>query len=104
VEPLIAILLVFTLLGGTLWWLKKRGAAQVMASRSFRLFPVAKSKGDRILQRVDTLPLSPSHSLNLIRMADRAILVGISPTGFYLVESSPWKNLEGQLPTAQVQG
>lgn len=101
-EPLFGVLLVFALLGFTLWWLKRRGTVQMMASRSFRLLPKGKAKGHKILQRIDALPLSPTHSLNLVRMADRAILIGISPSGFYLVESSPWKNLETQMAEQQL--
>ena len=55
----------------------------------------------QILQRIDSLRLSPTHSLNLVRMADRAILIGTSPGGFYLVESSPWKTLENHSEAQQ---
>jgi hypothetical protein len=27
-------------------------------------------------------------------MGERAILIGTSPAGFYLIESTPWKGLE----------
>jgi flagellar biogenesis protein FliO len=104
VEPLLAILLVFALLALCLWWLRQRGAVQILASRSFRFFPERKSKGNKILQKVDALALSPTHSLNLVRMADRAILVGISPSGFYLVESSPWKSLEPHTVPVTTEG
>lgn len=49
--------------------------------------------GERLLDRVVGLQLSPTHSLSLIRMADRGILIGISPAGFCLIESSPWKSI-----------
>ena len=90
-----AVLGVFGLLGFTLWWLKRRGAVQI-APLSFRMPTRRKDDRPKLLERVDALQLSPTHSLNLIRMADRAILVGISPNGFYLVESSSWKTLEAQ--------
>jgi flagellar biogenesis protein FliO len=91
---LLAILGVFALLGFTLWWLKRRGAVQI-APMPFRM-SASKGTHPKMLQRVDALQLSPTHSLNLVRMADRAILIGISPGGFYLVESSSWKTLEAQ--------
>lgn len=92
---LLAVLGVFSLLGLTLWWLRRRAAGR-SAPLSFRISKRGKSVYPKMLERVDALQLSPTHSLNLIRMADRAILVGISPSGFYLVESSPWKTLEAQ--------
>jgi hypothetical protein len=46
------------------------------------------------MSRVETLQVTPSHSLSLIRVADRAILIGASPAGMHLIESSPWKTLE----------
>jgi flagellar biogenesis protein FliO len=91
---LLAILGVFALLGLTLWWLKRRGVVQI-APMPFRM-SASKGTHPKMLQRVDALQLSPTHSLNLVRMADRAILIGISPGGFYLVESSSWKTLETQ--------
>lgn len=97
---LLAILGVFALLGFTLWWLKRRGAVQ-LAPLPFRMSARNKGTHPKMLQRVDALQLSPTHSLNLIRMADRAILIGISPGGFYLVESSPWKTLEAQAEIKQ---
>jgi hypothetical protein len=111
-EPLGAVLLVFALLGLSLWWLKRRGLAQLRTtttgaaapySAPFRFWPERKPKGPKILQRVDALALTPTHSLHLVRMAERAILLGTSPSGFYLVESSPWKNLEGQTVSAVPQ-
>ena len=92
---LLAVLGVFGLLGLMLWWLRRRGAVQI-ARMPFRLPARDKGTHPRMLERVDALQLSPTHSLNLIRMADRAILVGISPGGFYLVESSSWKTLEAK--------
>jgi flagellar biogenesis protein FliO len=97
---LLAILGVFALLGFTLWWLKRRGAVQI-APMPFRMSARNKSTHPKLLQRVDALQLSPTHSLNLVRMADRAILIGVSPSGFYLVESSAWKALETQAEAPQ---
>jgi flagellar biogenesis protein FliO len=90
----IGILAVFALLGFTLWWLKKKGAIQMAAFLPSRWSGRRPRESQRLLERVDGLQLSPTHSLSLIRMADRAILIGISPGGFCLVESSPWKSLQ----------
>jgi flagellar biogenesis protein FliO len=82
---LLAVLGVFGLLGFTLWWLRRRG--MVSMNR--------KTGKQKFLKRVDALQLSPTHALSLVRMGERAVLIGTSPAGFYLVESTPWKALEG---------
>lgn len=89
----IGILAVFVLLGFTLWWLKRKGAIQVASFLPARRAARRTRGGERLLDRVEGLQLSPTHSLSLIRMADRGILIGISPAGFYLIESSPWKSI-----------
>lgn len=86
-----SVLLVFALLGGILWWLRRRGAAQIRPMLPFRR---TKTSTAKLLHRVDALQLSPTHALSLVRMGDRAILLGTSPAGFHLVESAPWKTLE----------
>ncbi len=91
---LVGVLAVFALLGLTLWWLKKKGAIQVAGFLPARLTNRGTRGGEKLLQRVDGLQLTPTHSLALVRMADRAILIGLSPGGFYLVESSSWKALQ----------
>ena len=93
---LAAVLGVFALLGLTLWWLRKRGAVQISPLVSFRGAGARLTGRNKLLERVDALQLSPTHSLNLVKMADRAILIGTSPSGFYLIESSSWKALEQQ--------
>jgi hypothetical protein len=35
------------------------------------------------------LPLTPHHSLHLVRLADRTLLIALSPSGCNLLESSP---------------
>lgn len=88
---LAAVLGVFALLGFTLWWLRRRGMVTVGRT---------KTSPQKLLKRVDALQLSPTHALSLVRMGERAILIGTSPAGFYLVESTPWKALDGAQPEA----
>lgn len=90
----LAVLSVFALLGFTLWWLKSRGVVQMASLFPFRMPRPRQRTQEKVLHRIDALQLSPTHSLNLVRMADRAILIGTSPAGFYLVESSSWKTLQ----------
>jgi hypothetical protein len=93
---LLAVFGVFILLGLTLWWLRQKGAVEL---RSYIPPRFATSRGrsqTRLLGRVEALQLTPTHSLSLVRLADRAILLGTSPAGFHLVESTSWKSLEAQ--------
>jgi hypothetical protein len=89
-----AVLAVFALLGLTLWWLRRRGALQFNTKLPFRMPKAPAGRRGKILEHLDSLALSSTHSLNVVKMADRVILVGTSPSGFYLVESSSWKALQ----------
>ena len=80
------VLLVFGLLGGTLWWLRRRGLAHVTG--------IGRRSKAGILQSVENLPLSGGNVLHLVRMADRAILIAASPAGCHIVESGPWAQVE----------
>jgi hypothetical protein len=93
IPQLLAVIAVFSLLGITMWWLKKKGLLQVPSS-SYASIKSGRPRG--ILHRVETVRLSPTHSLNLVRMGDRAVLIGTCSAGFYLVESSSWKTLKAQ--------
>jgi hypothetical protein len=98
IPQLLGILGVFGLLGLTIIWLRRRGMVQV-ASRLQLPWVSGRTHGPaKLLQRIDALQLSPTHVLSLVRMGDRAILIGTCPSGFHLVESSSWKTLEAQLP------
>jgi len=98
IPQLLAVLGVFGLLGLTLIWLRRRGMVQGTQRVSVPWLSGRKQRPAKVLQRVDALQLSPSHVLSLVRMGERAILIGTSPSGFYLVESSAWKTLEPKLP------
>ena len=45
----------------------------------------------RGLEPVDRLSLTPQHSLHLVRMGGRMILVGRSPSGITLLASDEWR-------------
>ena len=96
IPQLLVVLGVFGLLGLTLIWLKRRGMAPLAPRVQLPWVSARKHGSVKVLQRVDFLQLSPTHGLSLIRMGDRAILIGTSPSGFHLVESSSWRTLETQ--------
>lgn len=98
---MLAILAVFALLGVTLWWLRRNGAVQFRSVLPPRFAGPRGRSQTRFLGRIEALQLTPSHSLSLIRVADRAILIGTSPAGIHLIESTPWKTLEDYARTSE---
>ena len=81
-EQLLAVIVVLGLLCGSLWLLKRKGLARTGFRRSAR-------PGQPRLEVIDRLALTPQHSLHLVRLADRTLLVGLSPQGCNLLESGP---------------
>jgi len=71
---------VLGLLGGTLWWLRRRGLATLAFSRK---------RSRRKLELVERLPLGPQHSLHLVRLGETLLLVAASPGGCRLIERHP---------------
>ncbi|MFL6451205.1 MAG: flagellar biosynthetic protein FliO [Bryobacteraceae bacterium] len=70
----IAAFLVLLLLVAFLWAMRRRG----FASFNFALTKsLAKQKAMQVVERV---PLTAHHSLHLVRVQDRVILIGISPS------------------------
>lgn len=80
IEQIVPVILVLALLAATLWVLKKRGFANVslLARGNARA-------SKKQLEIVDRLPLSPQHSLHLVRVADRMLLIGLAPSGCSLL-------------------
>jgi flagellar biogenesis protein FliO len=81
-EPLqqaAAVLLVLTLLGATLYGLRAKGLALIMPRRS--------GMGNRRqLESIERLPLTPHHSLHLVRVEDRTVLIAVSPNGCSILD------------------
>lgn len=81
-EQLLAVMVVLGLLCGSLWLLKRKGWVRTSLRRPAR-------PGQPRLEVIDRLALTPQHSLHLVRLADRTLLVGLSPQGCNLLESGP---------------
>ncbi|MGA2038458.1 MAG: flagellar biosynthetic protein FliO [Bryobacteraceae bacterium] len=75
-----AVAAVLGLLGGALWWLRRRGMAAVTIGRK---------RSRRKLELVERLPLSPQHALHLVRLGETMLLVAASPGGCRLIERRP---------------
>lgn len=87
----LAVGVVLLLLSGSLWWMRRKGIAGRLAGGPRR----------RTLQAVERLMLGPQHSLHLVRLAGRGLLVATSPTGSSVLESFEWDSLE---PAAENRG
>jgi flagellar biogenesis protein FliO len=85
-QQILAVLLVLGLLAAALWLLRSRGLAQFRGPM--------RSKSGRHLESIARLPLTPQHSVHLIRVSDHAILLALSPSSCTLVESVPWNQAE----------
>jgi flagellar biogenesis protein FliO len=71
-----AVAAVMGLLGGALWWLRRRGMATLAIGRK---------RARRNLELVERLPLGPQHSLHLVRLGETMLLVAASPGGCRLI-------------------
>lgn len=76
-----AVFLVLLLLTATLWLLRRRGLVTVNTVIAKRL-----SK-QKLMQVVERMPLTANHSLHLVRIQDRVILIGVSPSGCHQIDS-----------------
>jgi flagellar biogenesis protein FliO len=77
IQQVLSVCAVLALLGGMLWWLRHKGVAQ-FAPKS-----AGKNKSMRVVER---LALTPQHSLHLVRLADRTVLIAASPGGCSLLD------------------
>jgi len=77
IQQMAAVGLVLMLLGAALWVLRRRGIAGVsLGSRAAR----------RRLECLERMPLGPQHTLHLVRVDGRELLVAASPSGCTLLE------------------
>jgi len=79
-EQIGMVLLVFALLGGLLWFSKKRGMAA---------FGIGARRGGsgRRLEVLERVPLTPQHALHLVRVSDRTVLIATAPSSCTLLDA-----------------
>lgn len=82
VQQALAVVAVLGLLGGTLYWLRGQGVARFHVKRIAR--------GERRMQAVERLALTPQHSLHLVNVGGRVLLIAVSPGGCAV--------LDGEIP------
>jgi flagellar biogenesis protein FliO len=91
VRPSCAAALLFALLSGALWFLRKRGWAQIRRA----------NPKPGLLESRGKLALTPRHSVHLIRIGDRNLVLGLHPDGFtFLGDAVPAGNCDGKQKAA----
>ena len=94
-QPLAAIVLVLGLLAAALLLLKKRGAAtfqlpgQISGRFTGAISGRLSGSGQRKLEVLERVALGPQHSVHLVRVGERQVLIGTSPSSCQLLESYP---------------
>jgi flagellar biosynthetic protein FliO len=89
-----AVILVLALLLLSVWILRKKGLAQFSPGSLLH-------QRQRHLSVVERLPLGPQHSLYLVQMTDRLLLLGSSPAGISLIETAGGGERLSRLPSAE---
>ena len=80
-QPILAVILVLSLLGGLLFFLRRRGIA------SFSAFP-AGAVSARQLKVLERVPLGAQHALHLVRVGDKLILVATAPGSCQVLDAA----------------
>ena len=80
IQQMAAVGLVLLLLAGSLWVLRRRGFAAIAISGK---------PSERRLRSLERLPLGPQHTLHLVRVDGRELLVASSGAGCSLIERLP---------------
>ena len=90
---LFAVAVVLMLLGGSLYFLRRKGIAGIG-------FKTSGTVSGRQLQSIERLPLTSQHSLHLIRVCGRSVLIAVSPGGCSVLDGSAWATAgEERTPT-----
>ena len=85
IQQTLVVFFVLALLGGSLYWLRSKGMAQ------FNLKGMGKSTGRR-MQVVERMSLTPQHSLHLVNIGGRSVLIAVSPGGCSVLEGK-WEEV-----------
>ncbi len=80
-QQILAALLVLALLVATLWLLRRKGFA------SLNLALPRRANATREMELIERISLSAHHSLHLVRVHNRTILIGVSPSGCQRIAS-----------------
>ena len=79
-QQMLAVFGILGLMIGLLQWLRRRGLAHLRSG-------IVRRKAGRRLELLERLPLTPQHSLHIVRMDGRSLLIGVSPSGCALLKN-----------------
>lgn len=85
-QQILTVVFVLGLFGGSLYWLRSKGLARFAAGRIGSIG----RKANRRMESIERLPLTPQHSLHLVRVAGRVLLIAVSPGGCSILDGSGW--------------
>lgn len=80
IQQVLSVVAVLALLGGALWWLRRQGLAQFAVRGGG-----SKARSMKVIER---LALTPQHSLYLVRVAGRTMLIAASPGGCSILDGA----------------
>ena len=92
IQQALVVMAVLTMLGVALYVLRAKGMVR------FAVKGMGNS-GERRLQSIERLPLTAQHSLHLVRVAGRVILIAVSPGGCSVLDGGGLESVgdEGRL-------
>jgi len=82
-RQILSVCLVFLLMAALLWYLRRHGQAGFGAA--------AARRGGRLAEPIERVPLGPQHALQLVRVANRVLVVAVHSSGCTLLETLPWQ-------------
>ena len=84
IQQALTVVVVLVLLGATMLWLRSKGIAQFG-------FKAVTGGGRKRMQSVERLLLTPQHSLHLVRVGNRVLLLAVWPGGCSVLEGNGWE-------------
>jgi flagellar biogenesis protein FliO len=84
IQQTLVVVFVLGLLGATLYWLRSKGLAR------FHVKGIGRNAARR-MQTIERLTLTPQHSLHLVDVSGRVLLIAVSPGGCSVLDGSGWE-------------
>jgi flagellar biogenesis protein FliO len=82
-QQIAAVLFVLGLLGAALYWSRNRGFV------SFGAKAIGRASSRR-MKSLERLVLTPQHSLHLVKVGERVMLIAVSPGACSVVDGHDW--------------
>jgi flagellar biogenesis protein FliO len=83
-QQFVTVLFVLGLMGGTLMWLRHKGTAR------FTVKSIGRTNNRR-LRSIEKLSLTPQHSLHLVTVGGRTLLIAASPGSCSILDGTAWE-------------